>query len=319
MISSAGPRLPLPSPDPMIPTVFHNPWWLDAASGGDYQEVTIQSSGHTVARFPYVVRRRFLGQKVCSMPELTHYLGPALNLTGSGANRTMRNHQLTSELLSQVGSFASFSHTLHRGITEALAFESAGYKIGVLFTHEIAPRKEGEIWSTMRSKTRNVIRRASERWIVETCDDPDEFDRSYNNNLMQKELKNKYRRVSAICEAAIKRQQGKILQIRGKDRSILAAIFTVWDDVSSYYLMSTRSMQADNGAVSLLIWDAIQSAARSGLIFDFDGGQGGSRLLFTGFGGEIRPRFIASRHSSLYAASRFVGREFFRQHVNHYR
>jgi hypothetical protein len=45
------------SRDPLTPTIFHEPWWLEAASGGQYEEVTVSSGGRTVGRLPFVRRK----------------------------------------------------------------------------------------------------------------------------------------------------------------------------------------------------------------------------------------------------------------------
>jgi hypothetical protein len=86
----------------------------------------------------------------------------------------------------------------------------------------------------------------------------------------------------------------------------MAAIFYIWDSQAAYYLFSTRRLESSNGAVSLLLWTAIKDAARRGLVFDFDGlASQGSRVFYTGFGGDVVPRYIVSRHS---LAHRVAGR-----------
>jgi hypothetical protein len=77
-----------------------------------------------------------------------------------------------------------------------------------------------------------------------------------------------------------------------------AAIFYVWDTDAAYYLLSTRREDAHNGAVSLLLWHALRDIAARGLVFDFEGViSSGSALFFTGFGGEVAPRYVVSRHT----------------------
>jgi len=70
----------------------------------------------------------------------------------------------------------------------------------------------------------------------------------------------------------------------------------VWDEISSFYLMSTRSRDSGNNANALLIWEAIKESARRGLIFDFAGlGNKGSILLYSGFGARVCSRYAALR------------------------
>jgi len=289
-------------PDPLIPTLFHTRWWLEAATGGDYEEAEIRSGGRVVARFPYVIQPKFAGHKLCTMPELTHFLGPAMDLgQGHAANRSIKRHHLTQELLAQMAGFSGFYHKLHADVADTLAFEEAGCATMVQFTYEIAPQPEEAIWAGMRDKTRNVIRRAQERWEVVTLDDPFDFVAAYDANLRCRGLVNYYTRIPTVCAAAIENGQGRILAVKDPHGTVLGAIVMVWDRRVAYYLLSTRSDHADNGVMSLLIWHALREAAACGQVFDFDGlGTPGSRLFFTGFGGKVTPRYIVARHSAAY-------------------
>ena len=286
-------------PDPLVPTVFHNRWWLEAATGGDYEETEVRSEGRIVARFPYVIQRRYGGHRLCTMPELTHFLGPAID-TGrsSAANRGLKQFQITRELLAKIAPASGFYHKLHRGISDTLAFEEAGCTTMVQFTYEIAPQPESHTWHGMRDKTRNVIRRAQERWQVVTIDDPDAFSAIYETNLRRRGLVNHQRRIPAVCAATLAHNQGHVLAVVDGNGAAQGAIFVAWDHQSAYYLLATRAPKSDNGVMSLLVWHAIQDAAARGLIFDFDGlGTAGSRLFYAGFGGRIVPRYIVSRYS----------------------
>ena len=80
------------------------------------------------------------------------------------------------------------------------------------------------------------------------------------------------------------------------ERNPVAAIFCVWDATTAYYLMSTRDAEAGNGAISLLLWHAIQSASQNGLVFDMDGiSHKGHIHLYAGFGGRVTPRYVISK------------------------
>ena len=82
---------------------------------------------------------------------------------------------------------------------------------------------------------------------------------------------------------------------------MVAAVFTVWDDVAEYYLMTSRSLQARQGACSLLVWTAIQHATTLGLQFDFAGIKDATALRFlSGFGGTLHPRFTVCRLTPSY-------------------
>ena len=271
------------STDPLVPTIFHTPWWLNAASNGAYDQVEIASGGRIVARLPYIIRSPFPGLTMCAPPQLCHSLGPAIDLgQGHAVNQGVKHYQLTQQLIATLPQgHDCYRMALHAGTPDTFAFTDAGYDTGVQFTFEIEPQHEPAIWQGMRDKTRNVIRRAQERWEVTVGDDPAEFCQTYERNLRVRGLDNHYDHIELVCTAAIANGAGRILAVRGPNRSLVGAVFIVWDQHAMYYLLATRDVAADNGVMSLLVWHAIRMAAAAGRVFDFDNvGQPGSRVVF---------------------------------------
>ena len=150
----------------------------------------------------------------------------------------------------------------------------------------------------MRDKTRNVIRRAEEQHQACEMVDVEAFARFYVGNVAASGRRSHYDEalITRVCDAAVQRGQGRIIATETPSGEPAAAIFYVWDTEAAYYLLTTRRLDAGNGAVSLLIWDAMRDVAARGLIFDFEGVvTSGGALVFTGFGGEITPRYVVSR------------------------
>lgn len=285
----------------LTPTIFHESWWLDKATGGRYEQAEVALGGTTVGRLPYL-RFREMGLTSLGMPTLTHFLGPAIDFgPGNATTRQLRGLSIAGDLLAALPKVSGgVWMKLHAGVTDTIAFQEHGFHTDVQFTAEIAPDEEDALWSRMRDKTRNVIRRAEERFTTVEEKDPDRFLAFYLDNLRQRKLKNTYHMpsVKAVMAECIQRGQGKVrvaLDDRGGWNS---AIFTVWDRKAQYYLMSTRSSDAGNGATSLLLWGAIKSAAAGNLVFDFDGARhGADAKFFAGFGGTFRPRYWVWRSS----------------------
>ncbi len=158
----------------------------------------------------------------------------------------------------------------------------------------------------MRKKKRSQIRRAQEVLEVSALDHPELFWRFYESNVEQRGLRNYYAKADVLgsIEQVFARGCGRIYAARSKDGALVAAIRCIWDHKSCYYYMSSRNADAHDGAVRLLLWQAIQDAAQLGLIFDFDGvSSSESVAFFAGFGGHSTPRFKATRTS---AAGRLV-------------
>lgn len=293
--------------DPMVPTIFHEDWWLNALTGGDYDEVTVRAGNRMVGRLPFVIRRRIGGRVICEMPALTHFLGPAIEAAeGSACNRALKQAQIIRELLLQLPRTGAFRQRLHGGIQDTMAFQENGYAAAADFTFELHPAPETLLWKAMRDKTRNMIRRARTLYTVVPVDDPGQFADLYEANVQSKGGRFYYAKpeIRRLIAESLARGCGRAIAARAEDGSIAAAIFCVWDQRSAYYLLSTRLQHSDNSAVSLLLWDAITHAAARGLIFDFDGvSSQGNRVFFTGFGGCIRPRYVVTRQTPYYRAA----------------
>ncbi len=301
----------IPCLDPLVPSIFHEPWWLETATQGRVEVVEVIDNGRTVGRMPYVVSSRY-GFSGSNMPTLTHFLGPGIvEGAGSDANRYVKRQAIMRELVEKLPSLSSFRQKMHRGVGDALAFQSAGFQVGVQYTFEIHPAPEAAIWKAMRDKTRNVIRRAGEKYEVNISTDADDYFR-----LAEEHLRTKGRSVNIdfdvgkmLVYETLERGRGHILIARDDQGVADAAILCIWDSSNYFYLMSTRSMASNNGTVPLLIWHAVRSATSMGLIFDFDGvSSTGAILFYAGFGATVSPRYVASKASLSYRLVRQIRR-----------
>lgn len=289
------------APKALAPTIFHETWWLDAAAPDGWAEVTVSANGRVAGRLPYALRRSPFGGVACVAPRFCHFLGPAVDAgTGAPCNRALRRDQIIRDLITALPPHGHFSQRMHRDTPDVLVFAEEGFHTFAQFTFEIAPDRPDRLWSAMRDKTRNIIRRAEDRYRLSDSLSPAEFAVFYTQNAAHSGAPSYYRagEIARIASAALDHGRGRLLAARTPEGAISAAIFCVWDDTACYYLLSMRDRGAENGATSLLLWDAIRHAAARGLIFDFDGLlTRGNRVFFTGFGGSVRPRFVVKRQS----------------------
>ena len=300
-----------PKSDVLIPTIFHEPWWLDKATEGECQQVEVELGGVPVGRLPYI-KFRENGLTSIGMPTLTHFLGPAIDYgSGNSTTRQLRGLSIVGDLVRALPKVSGgIWIKLHAGMTDTIAFQEAGFHTDVQVTAEVAPDAEDALWGRMRDKTRNVIRRAQERFTIAEEGDSDRFLAFYLDNLGRRGLKNTYHMpsVKAVIDECIQRNRGKVRIALDENGACNSAIFTVWDRRAQYYLMSTRSHDAGNGATSMLLWDAIKSAAENNLVFDFDGARhSADAKFFAGFGGAFRPRYWVWKSSLACRALALLG------------
>jgi hypothetical protein len=290
--------------DNVYRTVFQQEWWLDCATDGHYSEVSVKSDNVIQGWLPYITRKRW-GYVVSEMPFLTHTLGPVL-LQGAGSETTefLRHNSITRELLDQLPKLGHFRQVLSPTDTGALGFIEFGCHIKVQFTLIGDCTEASNIWKRMRDKTRNLIRRSEEKNTVQHDAGAEEFLRFYADNCRERNNLNRYDdpRTQRVLNQSIARDQGRIYLSRDRATGATSAgIAVVWDSRYMYFLMSTRHAKADSGAVSLLLWTAMQEAQRRGLNFDFDGvSTSGTYRFLSGFGGTLARRHVAEKFNSVY-------------------
>jgi hypothetical protein len=294
--------------DPLNPTIFHEPWWLEAATAGRYEEVTVSSGGRTVGRLPYLPRTSF-GIQACVMPELSPFLGPAVDEGNGGTvSRNLRRGEITRDLIEKLPPCSLHHQRLHRDTPDALPFMQYGFTAEAVFTYEVAPDSEEALWLKMRARTHDLVRSAQEQTRLVDLE-PEAFRSLYRSHAQKRGKPDYLDQANAlpVFEAALSRGRGRLLGARDASGNDLAAIFYVWDDDVTYYVLTTRAPDMQNGVVSRLIWEAMRESAAHGRVFDFAGtGSYGSVLFYAAFGGEVRPRFLVQRTTPFYGAIRFT-------------
>jgi hypothetical protein len=299
----------------LAPTIFHEPWWLDIASGGKYCEAVVKQDGRLVGTLPYVTQRDRFGQLIVGMPPHVHLLGPVLDprLGTDTLAQTLKQLPVLGQLIEQLPSASRTSFRLHDGITNTLAFKIAGFESTTDYTIEIAPAPVDVLWRQLRDKTRNVIRRAQEQLTISATVSPASFVEFYTENLHLRGERDDYARLSTLklMKTAKLNGAGNALAATDTTGRMQAAIFTVWDKRREYYFMSTRTPDSMNGAVSMLIWSAIQQASAAMRTFDMDvlhvdENKTPNLLLLTGFGGKLVPRHRVYKLSRAWQSAKLL-------------
>ena len=304
----------------LIHSLFHEPWWLQAVTGGRYTEVTVQRGEQLVAKLPFVVSRRGLF-RVSNLPAFTHVLGPALQPgAGKPQSQIKRRLSIVRELIDQLPNLDFFKQVLDPSIdgglasVDGLALQEHGFKISPQYTFQIDARNAlADIWEGMHTTVRQHIRRAKAIHHISEVDHPDTFVSFYVRNIEKTDKINRtdFSRFKDLYLECRARNCGELLGAFNRDGSPVAMVFVVWGFGVMYYLLSTRSPEAGNSAVSYLIWSAIERANQLQLVFDLDGVYSlGTARFLSGFGGQVKMRLVATRAKRIYAMAQSTKRVF---------
>ena len=289
-------------------SIFHEPWWLDIATEGNWQTATVRRGDEIVGEMPYSLRKK--GWWVTSkMPPLTRTLGPVFRpIPGDPAKSMLDRISITEELIAQIPAVDSFYQIFDPRVEDALAFGLNGFTVSTRYTLQFSPERSiEELWKSLNGKTRNLIRTGQKFLKVARIESPAQFNAFYEANLAARSRSNIYgsQVMQRLIDAFVRRGAGYLLGAYDVSGRLVAAIGVVFDEHSAYYLLSSRTTEAHAGAISVLIWEAIQDAMRRKLVFDFDGIPNTNTFRFlSGFKPTLKPRLVIERHKSMWAMAK---------------
>ncbi|WP_322058681.1 GNAT family N-acetyltransferase [Paraburkholderia sp. J63] len=305
-----------PPPVRSAHSIFHEPWWLDIATEGNWSLAVVKHNGAIVGEMPYAISRTHLW-RISHLPPLTRTLGPVINpVTGSASRQMHHRIDITAQLIDQLPECDSFFQVLDPRVDNAIAFALRGFTVSARYTFRIAPHcTVDEAWARLDSKTRNVIRSAERELTIAPELSPAEFLAFYDANLAARSRSNAYGAavMRELVGAFVERKAGMLLGVYGPGGGpgarLVAAIGLVWDHQAVYYLLSSRVQDAHCGSISLLLWTGIRRALERRLIFDFDGFSSPSAFNFlSGFGATLTQRLGVERLGTVYLLTRTLKR-----------
>ena len=262
-------------------SLFHEPWWRSAATGGQIEECVLKQGDDIVGRLPYVMQRRGPFHLV-RMPPFTHILGPAIDAgEGKPQTRLQRRISITRSLIDLLPRHSYFHQHMDPSadgglaVADGIAFQDRRFEVTHQYTFQVDCRGSlADLSAGLYLKTRQHIRRAEKEYSVRAVDDSKHFVDFYLKNIEDRGRKNRtdFEHFPALFAETRARESGVILGAFDHSGTPIAMTYLVWGHGFMYYLLATRSLQlTDHGAASLLIWCAMKQAHEMGLVLDLDG------------------------------------------------
>jgi len=285
-----------------VTSIFQQPWWLDAVAPGAWSAVEICRGGALKARLPYVMERR-MGLTLLRPPPLTQSLGPWIS-PAEGKYATQLSHQkdLYTELIEQLPAHDYFSQHFHYSVENWLPFYWKGFQQTTHYTYVIDDLTNlDHVWSEFQENIRREVRKASKRLWVHSEYGVDKFLNINELTFSRQGLPLPYSRafVRRLDDACSARSARKIFFAEDEGGRVHAAAYIVWDKWSAYYLLGGGDPELrTSGAMSLVLWEAIQFSHQVSRRFDFEGSMiEPIERFFRAFGARQVPYFSVSRCS----------------------
>jgi Acetyltransferase (GNAT) domain len=289
-----------------MPSVFHEPWWLDAASPGGWREVRVEENGQPAARLPYVDRRRF-GLRLLVPPPLTNRLGPLVT-PGSGGNeaRLRRFDHLVGELLDRLPSADLIRQSMHPDALSWLPFQRRGFRVEPQVSYVIDRLDDLDAaWRGIAGRTRRVIRKAEQQLEVQRDEQADRLAAMVGSTYRRQHREPPYDPavLHRVVAAGLARDRGTVLTAVDAQGRVHASLFCVWDDRRAWYLCGGGDAELRaSGAGSLLMWELIKESAKHVPRFDFEGSMlPAVEHYFRKFGGRQETYYQVTKTSRRFA------------------
>lgn len=294
---------------------FQEPWWLDAVAPGAWDAVDVDQGGRTVARLPFVIKRKF-GLRVLTQPQLTQTLGPWMSNNGlNNTKRLSREKDLYSKLINALPKHDMFVQNFHPSITNWLPFYWHGFEQTTRYTYELdLANSTDELLSSCSKSTRASIRQSAANVHVEVSDDLEAFLDVNEKTFQRQGMTLPYERdyVHRIDQALGPRGKRLILLARSADSGLVEAGAYIAGDARRMYLMMSGSDpdRRTAGSGELLSWTAISEAKKMGAsVFDFEGSMiEPVESFYRGFGPVQTPYMTVSKTPPLVQIARQVAR-----------
>ena len=290
----------------LIP-LFSKDWWLDAVVGMDGWDVALVfKDGKITASMPYVIKNRF-GLKLCTLPDLTQYLGPWIKPSQAKYAKMLgQQKDIMTDLIEQLPRFDYFLQNWDYKQTNWLPFYWKGFEQTTNYTYVIDDMSSLDVvWSNFQEKIRTDIRKSTNRHNLIVLDNPsvDDFVQLNKKVYERKNIKVPYSEQTFfnLDKVCTQRNARKIFVAVDEDGKHHAGVYIVWDKNSAYYLLGGSDPELRNsGATSLCLWEAIRFASTVTKEFNFEGSMIEPVERFVrGFGAKQKLVFNISKTPSL--------------------
>ncbi len=255
-------------------TLFHEEWWLNAATNGHWDRVTVERDGVVVASMPFVLRNRF-ALRLLTMPPYSRTLGPLFaGIPTKPAQKLATQVDLLRKLIAKAPKHDRFEVTLPPDSDLTLAFVTCSYAVTNTFTFIWNGTPPADrVWREMQPKTRRKIHACAKRLHAERHTDIDRYNRmsalEHGRHLANHD---NFGAIENIFQACLHRKRGIVLSAVDEDGKDVAVSVLVWGCGVLYNLLAARHPEeAGPGANSFLLWEAMHIARQKGLIYDSDG------------------------------------------------
>ena len=277
-----------------LPFSLNYRWWNEVVV--ENWDVVVLANGTQIkAVWPFFERNKG-PWKFIANPYFTPYSGPFIVYPEGQKPDTKISYEnkIHRELIVQLPKFSEMSMNFHLGFMNSLVFHWDGFKDFKRFTYLLDLEQNLEdLFGNFRENTKRQIRKAEKLLSIKEKLDPNLLESLLKETYSTQ--KNEYPAIPSnyfhrIANYIKKYNCGKMFVAEDSKENIHATALIIWDHSAAYYLIGgAASTHKNSGAMSLLMWNAIQFCKKEKLnVFNFEGSSVEQIEKFIrGFGGNL--------------------------------
>ena len=285
--------------------LFDKPFWMDTVCNGrqNWDVFLVEGKNRLEAALPYVKKKR-LGMKYISMPQLTPYNGIWMRHVPNEkiekhVSREYKMYKLLIDQIEETGIFF-YQQCYSPEMSNWQPFFWTEYKQKTMYTFWIDwDSKLEDVVMNFSKSARLNYRKAKKAGIVEEFDDPDLF---YKVNCMTYARKDQQNPISLdltrrVYQACKEHNAVKMLCAKDQAGEICDVAFFAYDAKNVYALMSgTDPEKRHLNFHTLLTYEGIKFALETGRNMDFEGSmlEGVANNILR-YGAELRPYYAIKK------------------------
>jgi hypothetical protein len=258
-------------------TIFHYSWWLQTTSA-DFTILAIRNErGVIVAGMPIPFERRH-GLKLFRSPRMTPYLGPVFDVSNID-NTCDRLHfmRTNGELLARnIKSYDCVRYVAGACAPDLQGFLWAGFRVNLAYTFRFpSTHTLDQITAGMTRTHLQKLTKAMRLNLTVVRDEGIEdlvllYRKTFEKQGLKPTCSEDFLR--RLWNAAYSQERAHLYVARTRDEKPVAALLTVYDNRTTYQIVSgvNPDFREIPGAY-LILWKAMQDTLLAGRDYDFEG------------------------------------------------
>ena len=288
-----------------LPFSLRYDWWNEVVKE-NWDVAVIENQGEVKAIWPYSITKKY-GFTQLRSTEISPYTGPFIVYPKGQKEHRKYSYEkkILDELIAQLPPYHFFEQNCHLNFQNALPLYWKGFQLNVRYTYILKNITDlKNIYSQFADNIRREIKKAEKAIKIEESKDINAL-YSMMESTFQVQGTSLYlqkKTLEFFHEHIQKHACGKLFLAKNFDGKPIAGVGIIWDHDCAYYLLGGADSEFKNsGAMSLLMWKAIQFSSTVVNRFNFEGSMiPGIERFLRGFGGELKSYYKVSHDKSLF-------------------